>query len=140
MTDIIKLLSDDDQLEYVQQADCELDEMLVEAELPHRINMKIADLNATNILLIQCDELLSKTKLEHELEMLTLKNSKEYEKFKTLKQKEEQAKLETDDYSFKILELTNKQQILKAQKQGVEYELRLLFKQMDLEGELIETR
>ena len=141
MTDIIKLLPDDEQLEYVQQADCELDEMLVEAELPHLINMKIADLNATNILLIRFEDMLRKAKTNYEWKIINLKNTDTYlEQYKTLKQREEMAKLETRDIQDEILELEKNVQILKSQKQGIEYELRLLFKQMEWEGELIETR
>lgn len=134
MTDIIKMLNDEDQMSFVIEADSELDEMLVDNEIPFKITAKIADLNATNILLIKVEDELRKTKIDQEWKILNLKNSETYVKnYKTLKQREETAKLETKDITDKIIKLENKVQILKSNKQGLEYELRLLFKMLDVE-------
>ncbi len=134
MTDIIKMLNDEDQMSFVIEADSELDEMLVDNEIPFKITAKIADLNATNILLIKVEDELRKTKIDHEWKILNLKNSETYVKnYKTLKQREETAKLETKDITDKIIKLENKVQILKSNKQGLEYELRLLFKMLEVE-------
>lgn len=134
MTDIIKMLNDEDQMSFVIEADSELDEMLVDNEIPFTITAKIADLNATNILLIKVEDELRKTKIDQEWKILNLKNSETYVKnYKTLKQREETAKLETKDITDKIIKLENKVQILKSNKQGLEYELRLLFKMLEVE-------
>jgi len=134
MTDIIKMLNDEDQMSFVIEADSELDEMLVDNEIPFKITSKIADLNATNILLIKVEDELRKTKIDQEWKILNLKNSETYVKnYKTLKQREETAKLETKDITDKIIKMENKVQILKSNKQGLEYELRLLFKMLEVE-------
>ena len=134
MTDIIKMLNDEDQMSFVIEADSELDEMLIDNEIPFKITAKIADLNATNILLIKVEDELRKTKIDQEWKILNLKNSETYVKnYKTLKQREETAKLETKDITDKIIKLENKVQILKSNKQGLEYELRLLFKMLEVE-------
>lgn len=134
MTDIIKMLNDEDQMSFVIEADSELDEMLVDNEIPFKITSKIADLNATNILLIKVEDELRKTKIDQEWKILNLKNSETYVKnYKTLKQREETARLETKDITDKIIKMENKVQILKSNKQGLEYELRLLFKMLEVE-------
>ena len=108
--------------------------MLVDNEIPFKITAKIADLNATNILLIKVEDELRKTKIDQEWKILNLKNSETYVKnYKTLKQREETAKLETKDITDRIIKLENKVQILKSNKQGLEYELRLLFKMLEVE-------
>ena len=141
MTDVIKLLDEKTQMDFVIEADNELDEMLIDEEIPFRITAKIADLNATNILLIKVEDELRKTKIDQEWKILNLKNSETYVKnYKTLKQREETAKLETKDITDKIIKLENKVQILKSNKQGLEYELRLLYKLLDEEECLDGTR
>lgn len=140
MTDIIKLLNNEEQNKYLEHMDSELDSMLIQEELPYKIKVKVADLNATNILLIEVEDELRKTKLDQEWKILNLKNSETYLKaYKTLKQREETAKLETKDIIDKIIELEKKVQILKSNKQGLEYELKLLFKLLEY-GDIDETR
>jgi len=124
MTDIIKLLPTEAQKEFFDYMYAELP--TIETEFGKE---KIAELNATNILLVEYEQELRELKAEQEYKMLNLKNSTTYEKsYKTLKQREEKAKLETNDYNAKILEKEKEVQILKANKQGLELEIKLLLK------------
>ncbi len=136
MTDIIKLLSSEAQTAYVETIELELGTIGSNPADPYGedlevkiIPTKIAELNATNILLINKEDYLKELKTEQEFKQLNLKNSTTYEKtYKTLKQREEKAKLETNEYNKKIREAEKEVNILKANKHGLELELKLLLK------------
>lgn len=123
MTDIIKLLENDDQIQFTQDMCNEYNTINNDNDIEKRI----AELNATNILLISVEEQLAKQKNDKKVQILKLKNSEEYqEKYSTLTAREEQAKIECNTYNTTILSLQNKQRILQANKQGLEYEIKYL--------------
>ena len=138
MTDIIKLLKDEEQTrftkEYMSEHETITDKNI---SITRQITEKIAEYNATNILLIDIEYQLQKQKMELETSILNLKNSQEYiSKYKTLTQRDEQARIECDDYNYKIIELEHTQKILQANIKALNYELRLLFKMLlgDFDG------
>ena len=125
MTDVIKLLDVADQEVYTNMVELEYD--TVADGIPKQVKCRIAELNATNMLLVETEEEHGKLKTELEFEQLKLRNSEDYElKYKTLKQREEQSKISTKNLHEPIRKLERKQHILKSNKQGLEYELKFL--------------
>lgn len=125
MTDVIKLLDVADQEVYTSMVELEYDS--IADNIPKQVKYRIAELNATNILLVETEDEHSKLKTELEFEQLKLRNSEDYElKYKTLKQREEQSKIATKNLHEPIRKLERKQHILKSNKQGLEYELKFL--------------
>lgn len=125
MTDIIKLLDVADQEVYTSMVELEYDS--IADNIPKQVKYRIAELNATNILLVETEDEHTKLKTELEFEQLKLRNSEEYElKYKTLKQREEKSKIATKNLHEPIRKLERKQHILKSNKQGLEYELKFL--------------
>ena len=73
--------------------------------MPHRGNIKM-DIETLRTLKMKLDEakyLYDTRKLDLEITKLTLKYSPEYEKYKTIKEKEERAKLETRELAENLL-------------------------------------
>lgn len=142
MTDIIKLLSKEDQEKFstnffIEHEDIHYnDNMIVEDVL----KTKIAENNATNLLLIETEKQLTEQKTKLTEKQITLKYSSEYTKpyedikgklkEPSLKEREEKATLETIDIQKTIDQLEHKKDILQANLQGLQYEIRLLFKQL----------
>jgi len=125
MTDVIKLLDVADQEVYTSMVELEYDS--IADNIPKQVKYRIAELNATNILLVETEDEHSKLKTELEFEQLKLRNSEDYElKYKTLKQREEQSKIATKNLHEPVRKLERKQHILKSNKQGLEYELKFL--------------
>ena len=125
MTDVIKLLDVADQEVYTSMVELEYDS--IADGIPKQVKYRIAELNATNILLVETEDEHSKLKTELEFEQLKLRNSEDYElRYKTLKQREEQSKIATKNLHEPIRKLERKQHILKSNKQGLEYELKFL--------------
>jgi len=125
MTDVIKLLDVADQEVYTSMVELEYD--TIADGIPKQVKYRIAELNATNILLVETEDEHSKLKTELEFEQLKLRNSEDYElRYKTLKQREEQSKIATKNLHEPIRKLERKQHILKSNKQGLEYELKFL--------------
>lgn len=142
MTDIIKLLSNKDQEQFTKHFFDEHEDIHYSENicLENRLTTKIAENNATNLLLIETEKQLTEQKTKLTEKQITLKYSSEYTKpyedikgklkEPSLKEREEKATLETIDIQKKIDKLEHKKDILQANLQGLQYEIRLLFKQL----------
>ena len=125
MTNIIKFLHKNSQEEFENEVKEQLKTVYINGK--PEIGLKIAELNATNILLERVENRLRNIKIEKEYKILELKNSEEYvNKYKTLKQREEMATLETKYLNSAILVGEREKAILKSNKEGLKYELDFL--------------
>lgn len=70
---------------------------------------------------------LRKTKLEYDLEFIRLCNSTEFiQKFKTIKQREQTARVDLSDVKYDIISLQSKVDYLKGEIRLIEWQLRFL--------------
>lgn len=124
MTNIINILPDEEQEVYVRNYISELDS--ITNNKPYEV---IAQLNATNRLLINVENRIRQRKHQYEQEFIERCNSEEYlQEYKTIKQREQMATLERDNLQRIINKLKHEYDILRVNKQGLEYELKFMLK------------
>lgn len=128
MTNIIHLLSEDKQENFKKDKLKELNRITN----AHSYQEILAELNATNMELINIDHKLRICKHAYETDFANLCTSPEYmEEYKTVKAREQMATIELSLVKKEILELEKEKQILRYNKQGLEYELKYLLKGVD---------
>ena len=127
MTDIISMLPEDEFEQFGLEYDFEITG--IKDNRDNGYSEVIAQLNATNRLLIRVEDQLRQRKHQYEQEFIERCNSEEYlTEYKTIKQREQMATLELDNLQRVINKLKHEYDILRANKQGLEYELKFMLK------------
>jgi len=130
MTDIISMLPEDEFEQFGLEYDFEITG--IKDNRDNGYSEVIAQLNATNRLLIRVEDQLRQRKHQYEQEFIERCNSDEYlQEYKTIKQREQMATLELDNLQKIINKLKHEYDILRANKQGLEYELKFMLKMED---------
>lgn len=93
------------------------------------LSVAINELKATNHTINDLEYEYDKLKLEYELNLIKTQNSPEYlEKYKTIKQREQESQIQHKETREELVEIQRQLRELKANKEGLEYEIRFYFK------------
>jgi len=93
------------------------------------LGVAINELKACNHTINDLEYEYDKLKLEYDIGLLKTENSPEYlEKYKAIKEREHLAQIEHEEEKAELIEIQRQLRELKANKEGLEYEIRFYFK------------